>query len=346
MPRFRTRAVAAAAALALSTAGLLAAAVPASAAPLVPTDAALLGCLNQTLGLPPANGEFTQEQLDSVVSLTCSNAGVQTLDGISSLTKLAELYIDGSEISDLTPLTGMSTLSKLSITDAKVSDLTPLATTRVWYLWLAGNEITDISPLREIGPLEWYSARINLDRNHIVDGTVLRYFAAADELSVSDQTAVLPDVAAGTPFTNPFLWDGYPVDAVVDGAAYDAETASWTYPVGGTFSGTWGDPALWGFSGTFVQTVIGAPVEPEVPLEPEVPVEPEVPGAPLPTSPTSPTAPQAPVTPATAGNALASTGTAVAPMFVGALTILAGGIASLIAVGFLRRRTEGADTSS
>ena len=84
-----------------------------------------------------------------------------SLEPLTGLTGLKELYLAGNGISDISPIAGLTGLTRLNLEHNNISDVSPLAgLTNLKWLQVARNEISDFSPLdglREDIKLVWHN---------------------------------------------------------------------------------------------------------------------------------------------------------------------------------------------
>lgn len=92
----------------------------------VVADEALRACINADLKRPKSTA-ITSEDMAGIEVLHCQYMGVASLTGLEYATGLAELWVDGPKLRDLTPLANLSSLEVLRIDSAQLSDLTPLS---------------------------------------------------------------------------------------------------------------------------------------------------------------------------------------------------------------------------
>ena len=84
--------------------------------------------------------------------------------------KVTELYISGSQITDLTPLAGMKGLERLGLGGNKIIDLKPVAgLTELTEIGFSKNQITDLKPLAGLTKLNYldYTGNPNLTGNEV-----------------------------------------------------------------------------------------------------------------------------------------------------------------------------------
>jgi hypothetical protein len=93
--------------------------------------------------------------IDSSTGPRLSNQAVlNSISGLTGLTRLTITTNSSGTISDLTPLAGLTNLTELHIGRNQITDLTPLAgLTNLTRLTITDNNITDLSPLRNLSNL-------------------------------------------------------------------------------------------------------------------------------------------------------------------------------------------------
>jgi uncharacterized repeat protein (TIGR02543 family) len=154
---------------------------------------------------------LTSTAVKYTTSLSVISGTVYSLKGVNSLTNLRWLWLNGSEVSDLSPVSTMTSLESLALEKNQISDLSPLKNlTNLRDLWLRSNRITDLTPLAGLP---------NLDSN----------------LDLSDQYVSLPSVSGtkGVVIRTAKNVDGTyiaPYALQPSSGVYDAKTgeASWT----------------------------------------------------------------------------------------------------------------------
>lgn len=110
-------------------------------------DAGLRGCLAAALA-QDASAPITAEQLASLTTISCVNAGVKDLSGAEHLTNVSELVLSTNAISDVSALAGLTGLRKLTLAGNAISDPSPLASlTDLSELTLSYNPISSVASL-------------------------------------------------------------------------------------------------------------------------------------------------------------------------------------------------------
>ena len=103
----------------------------------------------------------------SVTSLTATNLGITSLEGLEGFANLEHLELFGNQISDISPLVGLSQLQVLSLGNFSsggnlISDISPLAGLKeLSHLDIDDNLISDIGPLAGLTKLLTLQLRIN-----------------------------------------------------------------------------------------------------------------------------------------------------------------------------------------
>ena len=139
--------------------------------------------------------------MQTLTSLVATNANIQSLGGIESLSNLTDLDLASNSISDLTPLEGLTQLTFLRLGHNSISDITPVAgLTQLTKLWLFSNSISDITPLAGLTQL----TELWLFSNSISDITPLAALTEVTDFRlegnpISDITALVsnPGLGAG-----------------------------------------------------------------------------------------------------------------------------------------------------
>jgi len=73
---------------------------------------------------------------------------IKSLDALAGMDKLASLYLEGNQISDLSPLKGLKWVEALDLHNNRISDVTALAgMTELRHTMLEGNKLADLGPL-------------------------------------------------------------------------------------------------------------------------------------------------------------------------------------------------------
>lgn len=107
-------------------------------------DAALQGCINQALAV-------TEGELDSLKTLACPNAGVQSLEGINRLIALEQLELSNNSIDNLSPLQPLRNLRVVSLRNNAIRNIGPLsALPLLRFVSLEGNQNVPCSQLDEL----------------------------------------------------------------------------------------------------------------------------------------------------------------------------------------------------
>lgn len=97
-------------------------------------DAALAGCLQQTVSDLAADGA------EEVITLNCSNAGIQSLSGLEQFTQIRTMKLSGNSIRNLLELERLPQLEQLLLDQNDVVDPIPvLRMAGLRKLNLAGN---------------------------------------------------------------------------------------------------------------------------------------------------------------------------------------------------------------
>lgn len=111
----------------------------------VVADPALQGCINQVLAVSSSN------DLDSIRSLACPDAGIRTLDGLQSLTALEQLELSNNAIDNLAPLQPLRNLRFVSLRNNGIRNIGPLSRLQLLrFVSLEGNEHIPCRQLDEL----------------------------------------------------------------------------------------------------------------------------------------------------------------------------------------------------
>lgn len=101
--------------------------------------------------LDKESAAVSNNDLQSLSRLVCNDAGVQSLNGISALSKLTYLHLEGNGLVDLSPLAALPTLSLLNVRNNRIASLKPLkfAGLKALAMMVAENCIGDPTELNE-----------------------------------------------------------------------------------------------------------------------------------------------------------------------------------------------------
>ena len=111
---------------------------------------------------------------DQLVSLSLSDMQISNFGPLAEFTKLTELYLRGTGISNLSPLisplSGLTSLTRIDLSSNRISNLEPLSgLTNLTRIFINGNQIRDITPLANLTNL----TVLYIDDNQIRDITPL-----------------------------------------------------------------------------------------------------------------------------------------------------------------------------
>ena len=125
-------------------------------------DASLEKAIKEQLNIP-ANKDVTVCDAKSVKLLELSAKNIKQLSGLEYFTNLETLYLDSSQISDISVLSGLMNLQSLSLDYLnQISDISVLSgLTKLQTLSLAFNPISDISALSGLTKLQTLSLAFN-----------------------------------------------------------------------------------------------------------------------------------------------------------------------------------------
>ncbi|MCL1866027.1 MAG: leucine-rich repeat domain-containing protein [Oscillospiraceae bacterium] len=114
------------------------------------------------------------------------------LESVDCLTTLSWLFLDASEISDISPLKSLTNLEIIGLRDNQITDISPLkALTNLETVDIIYNQISDISPLKSLTNLK----TLSLDSNSITDFSPLYEMKQLKNLSLSET-----EISDVTPF--------------------------------------------------------------------------------------------------------------------------------------------------
>ncbi len=106
---------------------------------------------------------------------------VHDVGALADLTRLQEVYLSNTTVTDLRPLAGLKDLRWLDLEDTQVTDLWPLAgLTRLQWLYLNETPVTDFTPLERIKSLR----QVRLPSAGVGDVRVERLERALPECTV------------------------------------------------------------------------------------------------------------------------------------------------------------------
>ena len=122
------------------------------------------GMISLTMKKSTTNSDLTYvKKAANIKALNLSNSppspaegvGNEALVHLASLSALQELYLDFTQVSDLSPLAGLSNLRVLKLWRTKVADIAPLTSlSNLQVLDLATTRVADISPLACLSHLQ------------------------------------------------------------------------------------------------------------------------------------------------------------------------------------------------
>ncbi|PQD96203.1 hypothetical protein CYL18_06285 [Pradoshia eiseniae] len=110
-------------------------------------DANLKALICNSLGIDTSS-EITTNDMQNLHSLHGYNENITDLSGIENAINLEELSLPKNMISDLTPLKELNSLERLYLQENKITDLRSISNLNLQVLYLDGNNIKDISPLK------------------------------------------------------------------------------------------------------------------------------------------------------------------------------------------------------
>ena len=114
----------------------------------------------------PDDAPITRVQLESLLALNLTGAGINNLEGIQYCKNLSYLGLSKNEISDLSPICNLKELVTLNIDENKINNITYLQNlTNLNYLDLSSNQIENLSPLSKLTNLVCLSLNNNRIRN-------------------------------------------------------------------------------------------------------------------------------------------------------------------------------------
>ena len=123
-----------------------------------------------------------------------SNGGLRTLDVLSPMTTLKELYLQHNAVVDLSALSGLTNLEKLDVSYNSLSSLSPIATCiRLNWINADGNQLATLDGICELNLL----SELSVDYNQLTDISGL---AACPELAIlsiaNNQISDISDLAS------------------------------------------------------------------------------------------------------------------------------------------------------
>lgn len=263
----------------------------ASAAPsdaVVFPDAGLEACVVERLNLPEGSS-VTEAEIAKLPDLSCRDASITDISGLSFATglksldlaknnisdlgplaqhpTLSSLILVGNQVSELSPLSGVTTLTELFLNNNRVSDLGPLAgLTNMRALMLHSNQVSDLTPLSGMSKLE----TLYVPSNAIADLSPLGELPKLRTFNGPSQRLAPIEATTGVPMSSPVVaLNGEPVPLNVDPAKGEANGSEVTWAIEGQASASWTAPFALGsstaqFSGAVPVNV--TPPPPEVSL--------------------------------------------------------------------------------
>ncbi len=144
-------------------------------------DPALIDCIQEQIG------STDEDDLAGAEHLDCTDAGVESIEGLQMMTGLKTLSLFENKVWDLRPLAELTGLEELQLGSNNIGEIYPLASlTNLERLGLGSNKIEllrqerddeEIEPLAGMSELRW----LNLDDNRL-DQDQLQYLCGLDEL--------------------------------------------------------------------------------------------------------------------------------------------------------------------
>ena len=132
---------------------------------------------------------ITRGQLATLTDLDIGSKGIANLRGLEYAVNLRSLSLAGNTVESLSPVAGLQLLATLDASGNGISDvssLTEASLPGLKALFLAANDLADISALRHLQGL----TDLALDGNEIVDVTALTSLAALQRLWLNDNAIV------------------------------------------------------------------------------------------------------------------------------------------------------------
>ncbi|TSB45718.1 leucine-rich repeat domain-containing protein [Alkalicoccobacillus porphyridii] len=149
----------------------------------------------EELGIHTRN--VTEADMKYLEHLNYYHSDLSSLEGIQYAEKLRSLYLNTSELIDISQLAGLTSLSELSLGHNKVSDISAIKNlTKLTYLSLYNNSISDISSLKDLLILE----SLDLDNNSITNLDALAEMTELSRLDLANNE--IKDIAALTNLKN------------------------------------------------------------------------------------------------------------------------------------------------
>ncbi|MBT0175839.1 leucine-rich repeat domain-containing protein [Listeria seeligeri] len=150
------------------------------------------------------NDTVTQNELNSISSLTVNNKNISNITGMENLIGLKQLYLSGNRFNDLSPLAGLTNLDTLNLSNnstintlsplagltnlealnlsrcSAVSDLRPLSgLTKLTNLNFGATQVSDLRPLSGLGSLTY----LQFDNCQVSDISPLASLTSLKDLS-------------------------------------------------------------------------------------------------------------------------------------------------------------------
>jgi hypothetical protein len=134
----------------------------------------------------------SKEELHQIIKIKtiniAGNTRIQSLDPLSNLSQLKEIYCQGTSIDNLEALRSLADLRILNFTDTKVKDISPLASlTKLGKLTFDRTLVSSIEPLMQLGEL----TNVYCDQTQIPETEIISFMLAHPDCLVVYQTAEL-----------------------------------------------------------------------------------------------------------------------------------------------------------
>ncbi|HNW85697.1 MAG TPA: leucine-rich repeat domain-containing protein [Candidatus Limiplasma sp.] len=135
-------------------------------AAIVFTDAPLEAKVRESMGKP--TGDITVSEAASVSRLDLGGREeipdsdrIHDIESLRYFTNITSLALFNQSLTDIGALSALQSLKTIDLTNNRITDLSPLEGSGVEELWLAGNQISDISPLATLNKVQQLDLRVN-----------------------------------------------------------------------------------------------------------------------------------------------------------------------------------------
>ncbi|WP_185561955.1 leucine-rich repeat domain-containing protein, partial [Listeria innocua] len=161
-------------------------------------DAKLAEVIRVKLGKASVSNTVTQNDLNSILTLSANGKGIANISGMEHLINLTDLQLRSNhQISDISTLSGLTNLISLQLEGNQLGDISALSgLTNLTRLHLDYNQISDISALSGLTNL----TRLQLDHNQISDINAVSELMNLTSLNLSSNQ--IRDISAVSGLTN------------------------------------------------------------------------------------------------------------------------------------------------